>query len=353
MLLAIMSWVCAMRWFDCAAASSAPSPSSPIQLSSRTRGKRAVGVAQLLQDPTDEIRRERVAAADEVAQHLVERAAVLVGGAPDALGPGVGLLDLVEPLDGAQGHAPDVLDEPQAQHGRHGPQLADGKRLDRLERLHEQLDVAEIDPPLRVRDERDRQLVDPGVAGERAPGQLGQLAVIAPRQAVAHLADVLLHDVVVVEQPLSRRPDVGLGRSQPGVGAGQDGLRAIQPGQQGCPPPLAATGDPPLAGEGAGPLGQMLGPQQLAPKRYGDQLLPFPGRWPDETVQHGMAFWLGERDRRAEYNHAFTAGAEGIPAPGRSERNFPGPEASAQLCRRRRLTQGGGFFCSASGFERE
>ena len=83
------------------------------------------------------------------------------------------------------------------------------ERRDLLERGDEPADVLEVDPPFGVRDQGDGQLVDPRVAGQRAAGQLGQLAVVAARQALADLADVLLDHVVVVEQPLAggaRRP---------------------------------------------------------------------------------------------------------------------------------------------------
>ena len=47
----------------------------------------------------------------------------------------------------------------------------------------------------------------PRIAGERAIAQLGQLAVVARRQIGADLADLLLDQMVIVEQPFGGRRD--------------------------------------------------------------------------------------------------------------------------------------------------
>jgi hypothetical protein len=54
----------------------------------------------------------------------------------------------------------------------------------------------------------DRDLVDARVSRERACSQFGQLLVVASRHARADLAQVLLNDVEVVEQPFAGRADV-------------------------------------------------------------------------------------------------------------------------------------------------
>ena len=57
---------------------------------------------------------------------------------------------------------------------------------------------------LAVADQGDRQLVNARVARQGTRGELGKLAVVASRQGLVDLADVLLNDVEVVEQPLPR-----------------------------------------------------------------------------------------------------------------------------------------------------
>ncbi len=213
------------------------------------------------------------------ASSAASRAALppLAGGL-DPRRPLVRLLHLVQPLHRAQRHAPHALDQRQAEHGRHGPELADGERRDLLEGRDEVLDVLEVDPPLGVRDQGDRQLVDARVAGERPARQLGQLAVVAARQALAHLADVLLHHVVVVEQPLARRPDVHVAvgsRREAVVGVVQDAPGLREAGQQGSlPAPPHRRGQALRAGDGAGLLGELVGAQQLAPDGAREELVP-------------------------------------------------------------------------------
>jgi hypothetical protein len=54
-------------------------------------------------------------------------------------------------------------------------------------------------------DEGPRHAEHPRIARERSGGQLRQLPVVAGRQIVANLADLLFDEVVVVEQPLRGR----------------------------------------------------------------------------------------------------------------------------------------------------
>ena len=127
-----------------------------------------------------------------------------------------------------------------------------------------------------VRDQRDRQLVHPRITGQRPGGQLGQLAVVAARQALAHLADVLLHHVEVVEQPLARRADVDVavgGGREPLVRIVEDAAGLVQPGEEPRAPAGGLGRNPLLPRDGPGPLGEVLGAQQLAADRAGEQIV--------------------------------------------------------------------------------
>src|SRR4029079_19160124 len=108
----------------------------------------------------------------------------------------------------AERHAADALDEPEPEHRGQGPELADPERDHLLERRDETGQIVELDPGFGVGDERDGDLVDPGIPRERSGGEFGQLAVVLPREALANLEDVLLHHVQVVEQPFPGGPDV-------------------------------------------------------------------------------------------------------------------------------------------------
>ena len=58
-----------------------------------------------------------------------------------------------------------------------------------------------------MRDQLQGDGVDARQAGQRAAPQLGQLTVVAARQVVADGADLLAHNVGVVEQPLGGGAD--------------------------------------------------------------------------------------------------------------------------------------------------
>ena len=103
--------------------------------------------------------------------------------------------------------AAQVLDEGELEHARPGPQLADRERRHRLVAVHEAHELLPVEAAVAVADQLDGHGVDARVAGELAGGELGQLAVVAARQVLAHVADLGGDQVVVVEQPLRGRRD--------------------------------------------------------------------------------------------------------------------------------------------------
>ena len=137
----------------------------------------------------------------------------------------------------------------------------------------EEIDVFLVDPGLRVRDERDGQLIDARVASEWAARELRQLTVIAARQTFAHLEDVLAYDMKVVEEPVPRWADVDLVSSD----GGESSVRLFQnpasfgePGKQ-----LGATTlndrEALTSRHRRDALRELLGTQQLAADRTGKQ----------------------------------------------------------------------------------
>ena len=117
------------------------------------------------------------------------------------------------------GEAAQVLDQHDAQGDRDGPQLADGERLHALVGGDEAAQGVGIEVAVGVRDEGPGEAEHARIAGERARGQFRQLAVVAGRQVVADLADLLLDQVVVVEQPFGRRHDTAAAFQFGGAGA--------------------------------------------------------------------------------------------------------------------------------------
>src|SRR5690606_16725054 len=203
----------------------------------------------------------------------------------DRVGGGDGRFQVVQPLDGAERHAAHVLDEAEPQHGGDGPQLADRERGHLLERPHEPARIGEVDPAFGVRNERDDQLVHPRISGQRSAGELGQLAVIPAREALPHLADVLLHHMVVVEEPLAGGADLGIlvhGAQQALACLGQDDAGTVEPAEQRRLPPRA-TGQALAARQGVGPLRQALGAEEFALDRPGEDALVRVGAAADQA----------------------------------------------------------------------
>jgi len=94
-------------------------------------------------------------------------------------------------------------------------------------------------------DEGPGDAEDSRIAGERSDGQLRQLPIVATRQVVADLANLLLDEVIVVEQPLAGRRDCTalLDRAGDGaIGAEQDRLVLLQPDGE-RPPARRPRGD--------------------------------------------------------------------------------------------------------------
>ena len=84
-------------------------------------------------------------------------------------------------------------------------------------------------------DEGPGDSVDAWVPEERALGQLGQLAVEALGQVVADLAQLLVHDVEIVDQPFRRRRDGALfsdGLGDLAISLAQHAAVVLDAGQQ-------------------------------------------------------------------------------------------------------------------------
>ena len=149
----------------------------------------------------------------EVAQRFAQRRTTARARRENAIRPERRQFDLVQSLHRAQGHPTDALDQSKAQHGGHGPQLAHRQGGDALKRRNVEINIFLINPRLAVRDQRDRHLVDAWIARHRTVGELRQLAIVAAREAGPNFLQVLLHHVVVIEQPFRGRSSIHARRS--------------------------------------------------------------------------------------------------------------------------------------------
>ncbi len=182
-----------------------------------------------------------------------------VGGAPG----GAGGQQLVR-------EAPQVLDEGELQHARPGPELADRERGDRLEALEETHELLAVEAAVAVPYQLHRDGVHAGVAGLLSRRELGQLAVVATREVVAHLPDLGGDEVVVVEEPLPcGRDELALMDvvRQGAIGVAQDAGVVVEPRKHAARGAARARvhGEP--RRERVRPLLQALDAQELVAER--------------------------------------------------------------------------------------
>ena len=176
-----------------------------LQRQPSRRGRRGL-IAQPVKELDDERCGQTAAALSFVVQHLADDALGLSRAGAQLHAPGARAIAAAARRDDIGSEPAQLLDERQPQHDRNGPDLADRQRRGALVRGREIDERLQVEPTGGVRDELARERVDARITGERAIGQLGQLQVVAARQVLPDLADLILHDMVVVAQPVFR-PD--------------------------------------------------------------------------------------------------------------------------------------------------
>ncbi len=112
--------------------------------------------------------------------------------------------------DDLLGQASEVLDQQDAQADGDRPELSERQRLHPLVRHHQATQALRIESTVGVRDVCPRETEDPRISLEGAVDELWQLAVVVRGQVVADLAELLLDDVEVVDEPLRGRRDRSL-----------------------------------------------------------------------------------------------------------------------------------------------
>ena len=218
-----------------------------------------------------------------------------VGESEDGIRDRVGFLTRDAPADDDLGEATEILDEHDPQRDRHRPELADGERLDALVGAHESAERGRVQATIRVGDEGPGDPIDPRIAVERAGGELGQLPIESRRQIVPDLAQLLVHDVEVIDEPFRRRGDRPLLPDGPGhdaVGLAQEASVVLDPPQQLAA--LRRAHDGLGRGQALGMLLESLDAEQLGTNRL---------------------FGRGRHDQRHTYRRAgFRPRADGRPS---------------------------------------
>ncbi len=204
--LRTVTFIVAWRWCSRRTISSAVVPSDARSSSSQRsgRGDRRVLVAEALEelDPRGggERRRRETTRGRSDLRSLGAQAQQAIGEQVRPLAGRPALHDLLR-------EAAEVLDEEDPQADRDRPQLADGQRLHRLVGADHAPKALRVEAAVGVGDVRPGKPHDARVALEVAVGQLRELPVVVRGKVVADLAQLLVDDREVVDQPLGRRRD--------------------------------------------------------------------------------------------------------------------------------------------------
>ena len=141
----------------------------------------------------------------------------------------------------APGHDPlrrpaEICHQDDAQGDGDRPELADQERLNPLIGGDETAEHLLVETAVRMGDEGPGQAEDARISGQRPLRELGQLAIEARGKIAPDLADLVLDDVEIVDQPFGRRRDriVVAGRRDDGAIGGQQNPAVVaQPRGQG------------------------------------------------------------------------------------------------------------------------
>jgi hypothetical protein len=226
-----------------------------------------------------------------------------LGGAQEPVGQDVGLLPCRSAAHYSIGQSPQVLHQHDPQRDRDRPELADGQRLHSLVGAHEPPQHLRVVSAVGMRDESPGEAEDARISFQRSVRELRKLAVEAGWKIALDLADLLIDDVKIVDQPLGRRRDrtILLGRlRQRAIGIEQNLAIVPQSGGERVPG-LWPWCDPLCGREGLRMLFETLDAEELGT----DRRLAGPERvrrWVNAQAQDGQllrTFPLRQRRDRA------------------------------------------------------
>ena len=100
-----------------------------------------------------------------------------------------------------------ILDQHDPQRDRDRPQLTDGQRLNALIGAHELAQRFRIETAVGMGNKSPGQAEHARIAIEGPAGKLGQQPIESRREVLAHLADLIFDEVVVIDQPFGSGGD--------------------------------------------------------------------------------------------------------------------------------------------------
>ena len=205
--LRTVTFIVAMRWCSSWTSSSAVVPcEASSRSSSRSAGVTAGSWSRSRWKSWTRAGRRELRAR-QPAQRRGGVVRIVAAETEQAVGELVGGLAVGPAAHDPFGESAQVLDVQDAQADGDRPELADGQRLHLLVGVDHPPQAVGIEPAVGVGDVRPRQPEHPRVAVEMAAGQLRELAVVVAREVVADLAELLVDDREVVDEPLGGRRD--------------------------------------------------------------------------------------------------------------------------------------------------
>ena len=168
-------------------------------------GDPGILVAQPVHQLDGECVRQRRAFA--LREHTRRRFGGAAASTQQAVGETIRLLPRGTAVHDQFGDASEVFDQHDPERDRDRPEFADRQRLHFLIGAHEAAQHIGIEVAVGVGDEGPGEAEHPRISGERAVGQLRQLPIIAGRQSGADFANLPFDEIIVVDQPFSRRRD--------------------------------------------------------------------------------------------------------------------------------------------------
>jgi hypothetical protein len=102
------------------------------------------------------------------------------------------------------------FDQRQAQHDGNGPELSQLEFCYLLISRDEARQMGGINPPVHVRNQFQRNVINPGQIGRRSFAQVRQFAAESARQVTARGADLLFDQMKIIQEPFGRGSDAAL-----------------------------------------------------------------------------------------------------------------------------------------------
>ncbi len=164
--------------------------------------------------------------------HARPRFRISVDRSQNPVGDLIGQMTRREADDDRFGQASQIFNERDPQRDRNRPHFAYGERLHALISCDEARQPLHVEGAVRVRHDRPGHTENTRIAFQRTVGEFRQLAIVARREVLFDLPDLLIGDMEIVQEPLGRRHNRLMlmgGLYNPAIGFDEDGRIGVEP----------------------------------------------------------------------------------------------------------------------------